>query len=460
MSKRTIVTMPGDGIGKVVLPEALRVLEATGFDAEYVPGDIGWEFWVKEGDALPQRTIHLLARHKVGLFGAITSKSKEKADAELSPALRGKGCTYYSPIVTMRQHFNLDICIRPCVSFPGNPLNFVRKLPGAAEGTASDAVAGGAAGARIPSRTAGGSETAADGTGSDGRRSEEPRISAAGARIPSRTSGVFEIRTGQFEEPQVNAVIFRQNTEGLYAGVEWTSPPEPVRQAFGSHKKWTAFRDVPPADLAVSLRVITRQASERICRAAFEHAKRYGYKSVTVCEKPNVLRETSGLFTQAAQRVAVDFPGIALRETNIDAQMMWLTKNPEDYGVIVCSNMFGDIVSDAFAGLVGGLGFAASANIGDEVAVFEPTHGSAPKYEKLDPPIVNPIAAILAACMMLDHLGETDGAQRIRNAVAAVVAEGKVRTYDMLRLPGGPDVFKRGAASTTQMTEAVIRKLC
>jgi 3-isopropylmalate dehydrogenase len=394
MSKRTIVTLPGDGIGKVVLPQALRVLEAAGFDAQYVPADIGWEFWVKEGNALPQRTIDLLERHKTGLFGAITSKSKEKADAELSPALRGKGCTYYSPIVTMRQHFNLDICIRPCVSFPGNPLNFVRQKSG-----------------------------------------------------------------GGYEEPGINAVIFRQNTEGLYAGVEWTSPPEPVRQAFGSHKKWAAFRDVPPADLAVSLRVITRQASERICRAAFEYARRYGYKSVTVCEKPNVLRETSGLFTQAAQRVATDYPGITLRETNIDAQMMWLTKNPEDYGVIVCSNMFGDIVSDAFAGLVGGLGFAASANIGDEVAVFEPTHGSAPKYEQLDPPIVNPIAMILAACMMLDHLGETGRAQRIRGAIAAVVAEGRVRTYDMLRLPGGPDVFKHGAASTMQMVEAIIGRL-
>ena len=111
MAKRTIVTMPGDGIGKVVLPESLRVLQAAGFEAEYVHGDIGWEFWCSEGNALPQRTIDLLEQHKIGLFGAITSKPKDKADAELSPALKGKGYTYYSPIVTMRQHFNLDICI-------------------------------------------------------------------------------------------------------------------------------------------------------------------------------------------------------------------------------------------------------------------------------------------------------------------------------------------------------------
>jgi 3-isopropylmalate dehydrogenase len=139
--------------------------------------------------------------------------------------------------------------------------------------------------------------------------------------------------------------------------------------------------------------------------------------------------------------------------------MMWLTKNPEDYGVVVAGNMFGDIVSDAFAGLVGGLGFACSANIGDEVAVFEPTHGSAPKYQELDPPIVNPIAMILSAVMMLDHVGEGEKAQRIRAAVAAVVAEGKVRTYDMMKMPGGPKAIENGAATTVQVTDAVIERL-
>jgi 3-isopropylmalate dehydrogenase len=121
--------------------------------------------------------------------------------------------------------------------------------------------------------------------------------------------------------------------------------------------------------------------------------------------------------------------------------------------------MFGDIVSDGFAGLVGGLGFACSANIGKEVAIFEPTHGSAPKYEKLDPPIVNPIAMILSACMMLDHLGETQKATRIRDAIGAVIAERKVRTYDMLRLTGRQEVLNEGAASTTQMTDAIIGNL-
>ncbi len=147
------------------------------------------------------------------------------------------------------------------------------------------------------------------------------------------------------------------------------------------------------------------------------------------------------------------------RSTNIDAQTMWLTKNPEDYGVIVASNLFGDVISDAFAGLVGGLGFAASGNIGEEVAVFEPTHGSAPKYAELDPPIVNPIAMILSAAMMLDHLGEADRADQVRKAIAAVVKEGKVRTYDMMRLAGGAKAIALGAASTTGMTDAILEKL-
>jgi len=159
------------------------------------------------------------------------------------------------------------------------------------------------------------------------------------------------------------------------------------------------------------------------------------------------------------RKVQTRYPDIQLWDTNIDAQMMWLTKNPEDYGVIVAGNMFGDIISDGFAGLVGGLGFAASANIGAEVGVFEPTHGSAPKYADLDPSIVNPIAMVLSAVMMLDWIGETDLAGRVRDAVAAVVADGSVRCYDMLKLRGGPDAIAQGAATTSQMTDAIIAKL-
>jgi isocitrate dehydrogenase (NAD+) len=394
MARCTVVTMPGDGIGKVVTPEAVRVLKAVGFDAEYVHADIGWDFWVNEGNPLPERTIELLTKHKLGLFGAITSKPKAEAAAELRPSLRGKGFSYFSPIVAMRQRFNLDICIRPCRSFAGNPLNFVRQK-----------------------------------------------------------------KDGSFEEPLVNAVIFRQNTEGLYAGVEWTNPPDEVRRALASHPKFKPFADVAGEDLAVSVRVITRPACRRILRAAFAYARKFGYRSVTVCEKPNVLRETSGMVEEVAKQIQKEFSEIALWSTNIDAQMMWLTKNPEDYGVVVATNLFGDVASDAFAGLVGGLGFACSGNIGEEVAVFEPTHGSAPKYAELDPPIVNPIATILSAAMLLDHVGEDAKAKKVRDAVAAVVREGKVRTYDMMRLTGGPKAIAQGAASTLQMTDAILSHL-
>ena len=394
MAKRNIVAMPGDGIGKIVFNEAIRVLDAVGFEANYIHADIGWEFWVKEGNPLPDRTIKLLEEHKIGLFGAITSKPKDTAARELSPELQGKGYVYYSPIVALRQHFDLDICIRPCRTFKGNPLNFIRRS-----------------------------------------------------------------KDGGIEEPVVDAVIFRQNTEGLYSGVEWTNPPDEVRRALETHPKMARYKDVPSEDLAISTRIFTRPACRRIIREAFEYARKYGYKSVTICEKPNVIRETSGMMRNEAKNIAPDYPEIALKFTNIDAQMMWLTKNPEDYGVIVSGNMFGDIVSDGFAGLVGGLGFAYSANIGREVAIFEPTHGSAPKYAELEPSIVNPIAMILSAAMMLDYIGEGEKAEKIRKAIARVVEAGEVRTYDMMRLPGGPDVIEKGAATTQEMTDAIIKAL-
>lgn len=390
---RTIVTMPGDGIGKTVLPESIKVLKAAGFEANYVHADIGWDFWCSEGNALPQRTLDLLSQYKIGLFGAITSKPKDAAAKELKPEMQNKGFVYFSPIVGLRQHFDLDICVRPCQSFKGNPLNFIRR------------------------------------------------------------------NNKGFEEPVVNTVIFRQNTEGLYAGVEWTNPPKNVREALETHPKMKAFKDVPSEDMAVSTRIMSRNACRRIIRAGFEYAKKFGYKNVTICEKPNVLRETSGMMVNEGKKIAKEYPNISLWDTNIDAQMMWLTKNPEDYGVIVAENMFGDIISDGFAGLVGGLGFACSANIGEEVAVFEPTHGSAPKYEKLNPSIVNPIAMILSACMMLDHIGETAKADKIRKAIARVIEEGKVKTYDMMKLRGGPDVFEKGACTTQQMTDAIIKYL-
>ncbi|MGA7648693.1 MAG: isocitrate/isopropylmalate family dehydrogenase, partial [Terriglobales bacterium] len=312
MAKYTVITMPGDGIGNQVLPESLRVLKAVGFDAEYIHADIGWDCWCAQGNALPDRTIELLTKHKLGLFGAITSKPNKAAQAELKPELQGKSYVYYSPIVTMRQRFNLDICLRPCVGFIGNPLNYIRKKADGGHG--------------------------------------EPGYDEPGFDEPG------------FDEPKIDTTVFRQGTEGMYAGVEWTNPPEIVRAALNSHPRFKAFANVPGPEIAVSCRIITRKAAQRIVTAAFEYAKKRGFKGVTICEKPNVVRETSGMMEEVAKEVAKNYPGIALWSTNIDAQLMWLNKNPEEYNVIVASNLFGDILSDAFAGLVGGLGFAASGN--------------------------------------------------------------------------------------------------
>jgi 3-isopropylmalate dehydrogenase len=397
MSRPSIVALPGDGIGKTVLEQALRVLDASGFNADYVFGDIGWEFWCREGNPLPARTLDLIRKHKIALFGAITSKPNEEAKAELATELQGKGYVYSSPIVGLRQKFNLDICVRPCRSYKGNPLNFIRRGRG-----------------------------------------------------------------GAIEEPFVDVVIFRQNTECLYSGVEWTNPPENVYKAFMSHPKFVEnFGSVPVPELSISTRIFTRKATERILLAAFEYAKNNNYSSVTVCEKPNVIRETSGLMWKLAKEIQKSmYPSIKLLNTNIDAQMMWLTKNPEDYGVIVAGNMFGDIASDAFAGLIGGLGFACSAQFSEDgIAVFEPTHGSAPKYAGYKVPIVNPIAMIESACMMLDYINEKGIAEKIRKAIAEVILEGKVRTYDMMKMQGSPDVVNNGAASTIQMTDEIISKI-
>lgn len=372
MTKYRIAWMPGDGIGVDVMEAARMVLDKMGLDAEYVPADIGWEFWRKEGDPLPQRTIDLLKTSTCGLFGAITSKPKEEAAKELVPELQDKGLTYRSPIVHLRQLFDLYCNLRPCKAYPGNSLNY---------------------------------------------------------------------------RDDIDLVVFRENTEGLYSGVEFHPLDDSLRAKMTEvNPAMDRFKDVPSDEIAVSLRVITRKGAERIIRKSFEYAKQNDYPTVTLVEKPNVLRETSGLMRRVAREVAKDFSSIELWETNIDAQMMWLLKNPEDYGVIVTSNMFGDIVSDLCAQLVGGLGFAASGNIGDKFAVFEPTHGSAPKYAGQYK--VNPNAMLLTTRLMLEWLGEGDMAQALEIAIAAVIAEGKVRTYDL-----------GGDSSTLDVAKAVSDRL-
>lgn len=355
MAKYRIGWLPGDGVGNDVMDCARIVLDKLELDAEYIHGDIGWEFWKNEGDALPQRTIDMLKHVDCALFGAITSKPKEEADEELSPEVRGKGYVYFSPIVRLRQLFNLHTNMRPCKAYPGNPLNY---------------------------------------------------------------------------KEGINITIFRENTEGMYGGVEFHPLPEAVFNVISDYNsKMKKFKDAGLENIAMSTRIMTRQACDRIVRNAFQYAKENGLKKVTVVDKPNVLRETGGLMVRTARKVALDFPGIDMEETNIDAQAMWLVKNPEKYEVMVAENMFGDILSDLAAQLVGGLGFASSGNIGDNFAVFEPTHGSAPKYHGMYK--VNPMAMLLTVKMMLDWLNENEKAVRLEKAIADVIAEGKIKTYDM-----------------------------
>ncbi len=349
-----IAFLPGDGIGNDVMDAAKVVLDKINLDAEYLHGDIGWEFWCKEGNPLPERTVQLLKESDCCLFGAITSKPKEEAARELNLELRDKGLSYYSPIVAMRQLFGLYVNMRPCRAFEGNPLNY---------------------------------------------------------------------------RDDIDIVVFRENTEGLYSGVEFHPLPQEVRTALSTHPKMAAFKDISSEDLAVSCRVFTRRGCQRIARAAFEYAKEYNRKTVTIIEKPNVIRETSGLMIRETRKIAEDYPGIELWETNVDAMAMWLIKNPQDYSVLVTSNMFGDIISDLCAQLVGGLGFASAANMSDTFAVFEPTHGSAPKYAGQYK--VNPTAMLLAVKLMLDWLGEKEDAQALERAIASVLKEGKVKTYDL-----------------------------
>jgi len=242
----------------------------------------------------------------------------------------------------------------------------------------------------------------------------------------------------------IDLVVFRENTEGLYVGVEFHPVPDDIRAALGTHPKMKRFEDTASEDMAISARIFTRKGCQSIVGQGFKYAKTHGYPTVTVCEKPNVIRETSGLMLREARKIAETYSGIELWETNIDAMCMWLVKNPQDYGVIVSSNMFGDILSDLAAQLVGGLGFACAGNIGDDYAVFEPTHGSAPKYVGQNK--VNPIAMIRSAKMMLDYLGETEMANKIETAVAETIREGRFQTYDM-----------GGSTTTTEMAEAIAK---
>ncbi len=249
----------------------------------------------------------------------------------------------------------------------------------------------------------------------------------------------------------IDLVIVRENTEDLYAGIEFEKGTDDVKKVISlltslAKKK---IRD----DSAISIKPISVKGSERIVKFAFEYALKNRRKKVTAVHKANIMKYTDGLFLEVARQVARSYEGkIAFEDRIVDNMCMQLVQKPEDYDVLVLPNLYGDIISDLAAGLVGGLGVAPGANIGDDIAIFEPTHGSAPKYKGMNK--VNPTAVVLSAVLMLRYLGETQKADRLEHAVASVIAEGKFVTYDLKK-----DRTDKTAVGTSDMADAIIRKL-
>ena len=248
----------------------------------------------------------------------------------------------------------------------------------------------------------------------------------------------------------LDIIVVRENTEGLYAGIEFDSGEQDTAR-LAEMVKETRNRDLA-ADAAISLRVISPEASRRIVRFAFGYARANGRKKVTAVHKSNILKFSDGVFLRAAQEVAADYPDIEFTDVLLDACCMQLAKRPQQFDVLVTPNFYGDLLSDLCAGLVGGLGLAPGANIGDDIAVFEPTHGSAPKYAGLNK--VNPIATMLSGVLMLRYLEEQDAADRMEAAIASVIAEGKSVTYDMKS-----DRDDLSAVTTSQVADALVEKL-
>jgi len=326
-----IAVIPGDGIGKTVVPEAVRVLESTGIEFDFQYLEVGYEVFKKVGTSVPQDILFEIKETQACLFGATTTPVGV-AD-------------YRSAVVTLRKALDLYANVRPAKSYP--------------------------------------------------------------------------IRSSVRD---VDLAIVRENTEGLYSGIEFELE-----------------------DSAFTLRMITRRATDRIARFAFNLAMKRRRK-VTLVTKANILRKSCGLFREASLHVAKDYSEVEVNELFVDVAAMNLVLKPQVFDVILTSNLFGDILSDEAAGLVGGLGIAPSANIGDDYALFEPVHGSAPDIAGKG--IANPMAAILSAKMMLDYLGENKCAEYVENAVMNVMKEGKHLTPDL-----------GGSSTTREVAEAIIDAL-
>jgi len=248
----------------------------------------------------------------------------------------------------------------------------------------------------------------------------------------------------------IDLVIVRENTEDLYAGIEYQ------RDSSGAKSVIKLVEDTLGKrireDSGISIKPISVYGTERIVRFAFEYARKHKRRKVTSVHKANIMKYSDGLFLEVSREVAQRYPDIEFEDKIIDNMCMQLVQKPELYDVIVLPNLYGDIVSDLAAGLIGGLGLAPGANLGEEFAVFEPTHGSAPKYKGLNK--TNPIAMMLSGVMMLRHIGEVSAAERLDSAIAEGIKEGKTVTYDMKLSPDDPT-----AATTSDVADSVIAKL-
>ena len=353
-----VVLIPGDGIGPEITSAMQRVVDASGAEVSWKVVEAGAGVMDAYGTPLPAHVLEAVRETGVAIKGPITTPV---------------GTGFRSVNVALRQELDLNACVRPCRSLPG-----------------------------------------------DGSRYRD-----------------------------VDLVIFRENTEDLYAGIEFESgSPEVarIRELVGASGR-RPFRE----DAALSLKPISRTASTAIVTAAFEYARAQGRRKVTAVHKANIMKDTDGLFLACAREVAAGYPDIAFEDKIVDACCMGLVQDPTAFDVLVLPNLYGDIVSDLCAGLIGGLGMAPGANIGRAHAVFEATHGSAPDIAGRD--LANPTAEILSAAMMLDHLGEQAAASRIRAAVSATLDEGERVTADVRRALTGS---AEGAVGTQAYADAVI----
>ena len=248
----------------------------------------------------------------------------------------------------------------------------------------------------------------------------------------------------------IDLVIVRENTEDLYSGIEYQRGSEGAKSIIEFIQNTTGKR--VRQDSGISIKPISVYATERIVRYAFEYARKNKRGKVTAVHKANIMKYSDGLFLEVARTVANNYPDIEFEDKIIDNMCMQLVQKPEFYDILVLPNLYGDVVSDLAAGLIGGLGLAPGANIGDEFAVFEATHGSAPKYKGLNK--INPMAMILSGIMMLRHLGEKETAERLDKAVSSVIKEGKSVTYDIKPTPDDPS-----AATTSEVADAIISRL-